>query len=70
MKKGVILKKCPYCGSTDLGVKGRKAFEQYTACMYITCNNCKTDTWLFDTDDMSYPEALIKMAAKWNRRAA
>lgn len=70
LKDQIKWKPCPFCGNRDLLIKDREAFEPHPETMYVTCEECKMDAWLFGTDDMSYPEALLRMAEKWNRRAA
>ena len=70
LKDQIIWKSCPFCGNRELFIKDRDSFEEHPETMYVTCEDCKTDAWLFDTDDMSYPEALLRMAEKWNRRAS
>lgn len=69
LKDNIKWKPCPFCGGTELDIKDRDSFEDNPATMYVSCEECKTDVWLFDTDNMSYPEALLRMAEKWNRRA-
>ena len=69
LKDNIQWKPCPFCGGRNLSIKDCDSFEESPATMNVTCEDCKTDAWLFDTDFMSYPEALLRMADKWNRRA-
>lgn len=70
LKDNIKWKPCPFCGGTDFDIKDREAFMDNPETMYITCQECETDVWFFIRNHkMSYPEALLRLAEKWNRRA-
>ena len=70
LKDNIKWKPCPFCGGTDFDIKGREDFMASPETMHMTCNECEADVWLFTRNhNMSYPEALLHLADKWNRRA-
>lgn len=61
-------KPCPFCGKEDLDIKDEEHFIENDGCMYVECDNCNTDLWMFDTEKYTYDEAIALMNTKWNTR--
>lgn len=59
LENALMLKKCPFCGSTAIlhQSKKHKKFPYYVKCTDISCS-CKTERW----------NTMLGAKGAWNRR--
>lgn len=65
-------KPCPFCGGTEISATQEDSYLWNPSIFNIQCNECSADVWLFirkeNKTPLTYYEARMKAAEKWNRR--